>query len=384
MELREFHRYLNDKVDELAGCQKQTEEVHERIQAIFKREMAAWQEVFGYCYHSILSERATLPPRFAARLNQVEAEEQTRVRGEITALKVQVREGRKQMDELMAQASAETGRLQAVNPKLNKQEENYKRRVVQFQDEYAQAFETADQLESQPFGWLLHMGRLRRLRKAQRVARQEQNKVLGKLREVRQNWLKQVEEVGDTQSTLRERWQQVSIETSQAQTRQEHMEDNFEVLAEQAAARRTLEELTEAYDVTGELGDKLAELARRNQVRLAYEKGLAASAEALGLQRGIGTGLAKFRDSVGSVVQTQRRHSLPKATVVVPQSVALINQTWKQFHAKVENEQSMADHPLEFADLVKRYLSDRLYDETIKAFFEQMGAALNQATKKWR
>ena len=68
---------------------------------------------------------------------------------------------------------------------------------------------------------------------------------------------------------------------------------------------------------------------------------------------------------------------------MVPQSVATINQTWKQFHEQIADERQMVENPLVLAQTVNRYFTARLTDETIKSFFEQMGEALNQATKKW-
>jgi hypothetical protein len=144
-----------------------------------------------------------------------------------------------------------------------------------------------------------------------------------------------------------------------------------------------LEELGEPYDVTGELGAKLEELVQRNQVRKSYEQGLAAAAEALGLLRGIGQGLQRFGSSVGQVAREQRRYNLAKVDVLVPQSVAVINQTWREFQARVQDDKTMAEQPLKFATLVSQYFTRRLTTEAIQSFFEQMGEALNQATKKW-
>jgi hypothetical protein len=110
---------------------------------------------------------------------------------------------------------------------------------------------------------------------------------------------------------------------------------------------------------------------------------LAASAEALGLLRGIGQGLQRFGSSVGQVVREQRRYNLAKVDVLVPHSVAVINQTWREFDAKVQDDKAMAEQPLKFAALVSQYFTRRLTNEAIQSFFEQMGEALNQATKKW-
>jgi chromosome segregation ATPase len=383
MDLSEFHRYLNDKAQELAACQKQTEEVKERLDKIFARELEAWQEVFGYCYPRVAAQRAELPPRFAAHLDQVEAEEQERIRREIADLGKTVVEGRLQLDRLSAQGQAAVGALREANPAINAREESLKAQVVAYQNEYARAYDALDTLNDSPLAWLTHAGKIRRHKKAMREARRKQEATLKQLRGVRQEWLEQVERAGDTQAELREQWQKLSVQVSEAQGRREHLEAHFDALAEEAAIRRTLEELSEPYDVTGELGAKLEELVQRNQVRKSYEQGLAASAEALGLLKGIGQGLQRFGSSVGQVVREQRRYNLAKVDVLVPHSVAAINQTWREFDAKVQDDKAMAEQPLKFAALVSQYFTRRLTNESIQTFFEQMGEALNQATKKW-
>ena len=105
---------------------------------------------------------------------------------------------------------------------------------------------------------------------------------------------------------MRDKWQKLSVQVSEAQGRADHLRANLAELGEQAAARRVLEELESQHDVTGELGDKLADLARRNVVRLAYQAGLGGVAEALGYLKGIGKGLDRFRSSVGNVIREQR------------------------------------------------------------------------------
>jgi hypothetical protein len=63
--------------------------------------------------------------------------------------------------------------------------------------------------------------------------------------------------------------------------------------------------------------------------------------------------------------------------------VAVINQTWKFLADKLHDENYMGQNPLAFSEVVAKYVSNRLTDQTIQRFFEEMGAALNRATAAW-
>ena len=384
MGLSDFHRYLDDKGDELAACYKQMGQVQAQFKDVFRRVMAAWQESFSFCYPRLLTQRQEMPQKFAQHIDQVEAEEQERIRKEIVALKKEIREGQARMDELLAKAQAATETLRVANPDINDREEHLKALVVKYQDEYAQAFEEMDPLDDTPMGWLTNYSQIRRLKKVQKTAKKKQADALRVLRMVRQGWLDKVEETSDTQAELREEWQKLGIRISQAQGEHDHKVDKFDILAEQAAIRRVIEELDNPpEDVPGELGEKLAELSERNKVRWRYEAGLEAVGQALGLTKAMGQSLKRFKSSVGTVLQEQRRYNLKRANVLVPHSVAVINEIWKTVEDKVKDEEYMGAHPTEFGHIAEKYIVKRLTNESIQSFFESLGEALNRATAAW-
>lgn len=384
LNLEQFHRYLDEKRRELEACYKDVEEVQFQFNDIFKRELAAWQEKFSFCFPRLLAGRRELPPALAQLLDRTEAEERARLEQEIANLAEEIRAGRAKMDELTAQAQAANEALRRANPELNAQEEQIKARVVRYEDEYAQAFEEMERLRAAPLGGLLHGAKIRRLQKVQRLAKQQQTKLYAQLRQVRQAWQDKIKEAGDTQAALREEWQKVSVRVAEAQARHDHLQANLDTLAEQKAAQRVLEEMREPPDVPGELGQALKELVERNHVRWDYEQGLRAVAEVLGLTKGVGEGLKRFQKSVATVLQEQRRYNLKPVEVLLPQSVVTVNETWKELQAKVKDEKYMGAHPLEFSRTVDAYIKQRLTDAKIQDLFEQMGNALNQATAAWK
>ena len=383
MTIAQFHRYLDDRRREAEACYKEVEEVQFEFNEIFRREMEAWQEKFSYCYPRIAVQRQEMPTGFANTIDRAEQEELDRLRGEIAELEKQIDEGQATSDDLLTQAQAATLALRQANPQLDEREEELKSLMARYQDEYAQAFEEIETLQSPLLGSLPHFFRVRKLRKAQKKAKKQQASMLREIQAVRKDWLDKVEGAGETQAELRKKWQEAQVEMSQNQARRDHLADNLADLAVEAALQRVLEELDEPPDVPGELGVALAELVERNRVRRSYEEGLRAVAEVLGLTKGVGDGLTRFQRSVATVLQEQRRYNLKEVHVPLPQSAAVMNQVWKELGAKVKDEKHLGTHPLEFSRIVDSQVKTRLTDENIQKLFETMGEALNQATKAW-
>lgn len=383
MTLAEFHRYLQTKREELQACYKEVEEVQFQLNDMYKRELELWQEQISFCYPRLAEQRDEMPPAFAEQIDRVEAEKRERIRQEIADLTQEIEETQRRMDELMAQGQTATRSLRKQNPKLNKREEHLKKLVFDYEEEYAQAFEEIEALKEQPLGWLTNLGKIRRLKRVQERAKEHQRQALEEMRDIRQMWKQKVEETGEIQAELREKWEELGTKLSQTRGRRDHLQANFDALAEQAALQRVLEELEEPPDTPGELGEGLEKLAKHNKIRRAYETGLRAVAETLGLLKALDEGLDRFENSVRTVREEQKRFGLPRTHVLVPHSVAVTNQIWKALRDHVEDERDMGTNPLKFSRIVDRYMESRLNDEQIEAFFQELGQALNQATEAW-
>lgn len=383
MSLRDFYRYLDDRRTELEACYKDAEEVQFEFNDIFKQELAAWQAAVAFSFPRVATQRAELPKEFAARIDRTEEEERARIRGEIADLDKRIAELQHTSDALLRQGQEATDTLKRANPELNAREEELKARMAAYQTEYAEAYEQADKLDDSPLGWLTNAGQIRTLKREQERIKREQALTLDELRKVRQDWTTRLQEISNAQSELRQQWQGVSVELSQAQARRDHLQTNLEALALQDALQRVFNELDEAPPIPGELGEKLAEIVARNKTRRAYEEGLASVAETLGLTKGVGEGLSRFQKSVGTVLEEQQRFSLKEVQVVLPQEVLDVNMIWSQLGAKVKDEKYMGHHPLEFSQIVKGYIAKNLSDAQIQSLFETMGAALTEATKAW-
>ena len=384
MGLAEFHRYLDQTRREVEVCYTEVEQVQKQFNDIFKRELEAWQERFSFCFPRLLAQRDEMPEAFRKHIAQVEAEEQKRIRQEIAELENKITTNQQRMDALLIGAQKTAEALRKANPELNAREEQLKNLIIQYEDEYARAFEQLDSLDTFPLGWLTHFGKIRRLKRVQREAKKKQDEAAIKMREVRQDWVDRMEKASEKQADLRQQWQRLSVTNAQAKSELDQKVTAFDALAEQAAIQRVLEELPQApKGLEGELGEAIQSLVEHNKIRWSYEEGLKAVAEALGLLKGIGEGIERFRRSVGTVLQEQRRHNLRAINIVVPASVVAINGIWPDLRARVKDEKQIATRPVEFSRMVKQRLSDRLTDAVIQAYFNDQGEALNRATKAW-
>jgi chromosome segregation ATPase len=384
MSIADFHRYLDEKRRELEACYTEVEEVRAEFDAIFRRELVTWQEKFAFCFPRVAEGRKTLPAAFATQLDRIEVEETARLRQELADLAGQITAGRVEMDRLTAEAQAAVAHLREANPELDRQEEQLKAAMVKDQDRYAELFEQIEALERRFLGGMIHFIQINKLNRQQDKIKRRQAQTLQKLRTVRKEWQQSIDGAGETQAALREQWQAKSIEVSRAQSRRDHVAANLAVLAEEAAIQRLLAELDTPPDVPGELGAGLAELVEHNHIRHSYEQGLQAVAEAAGLLKGLGEGLARFGESVGKVLQEQRRYSLADVRVPVPEFAIAVNDTWRLLQGQIKDEKQMGAQPLEFSRIITAGLSQRLPDRVIRQFFESMGAALNEAPAAWK
>jgi chromosome segregation ATPase len=383
LNLKEFDRYLEEHRDEHRACYRQVQQVEEQIQERFDQVLEAWQETFGYCYPQLMSRRSEMPADFQALIDRIEGEERARIKGEIEDLDREVQEGQAQMDRYLQEAQAATQSLRRTNPAINNREERLKAQMVEFQDEYAQAYEELEELDTSLTGWFKNFGRIRRLKKVQRMAKRQQEETLTRLRNVRQEWLERVEKTSDTQSELRQQWQALGVRVAEAKGRRNRLQANFDTLAEEAAIRRTLEELDQAPALDDELGERLREMVRRNRIRAAYETALRQTSELRGRLGGLGDGLERFHKSIRSVRREQQRYNLARVEVNLPPLVGQMNSVWQELYQKIRDEQEMVANPRELAEIATYYNENRLTDDQIKTFFEEMGEALNRATSRW-
>ncbi|MHB9031607.1 MAG: hypothetical protein ACYC6L_01030 [Anaerolineae bacterium] len=383
MTLAEFRKYLADKTDEMRACYTETEEVQFQFNDIFKKELAAWEEEFRFCFPKVLVQRHELPDPLRKQIDEAEQEELVMLQAEAGTLQKGIVENQAQSDELLRQAQKTTSELRSANPELDEKEETIKARLKTSEDEYAQAYEQIERLE-RGLGWITNGGKIAKLKKQQAAVKFEQTQLLTKLRDTRKNWQTQLEQTAQIQSDLRSEWEALGVTISQSQARLDHINANLNDLAQQQAISRVLANLDASPGVEGELGQALDKLVERNKIRTSYEQGLRSVAEALGLTKGVADGTERFTKSVEGVLEEQTRYTLKEVSVQLPQWIINVAETWKPLRERIKDEKYLGTHPLEFSQIIKSFITDRLPNDIIERYFNTMGEALNAATSAWK
>ena len=129
---------------------------------------------------------------------------------------------------------------------------------------------------------------------------------------------------------------------------------------------------------------RLSPLVELTRNKAQYEAGLTSVAEILGLLKGLGEGMDRFIRSVATLDEEQRRYKLPALTIGLSDTVTRFHALWPEFQAKVKDEKYLGTHPLEFQQGIKQIVQERLNTVAIQTMFDDMGAALNKASKAWR
>jgi len=383
MSLRQFLEYIAEQHRAVSALLREMEKVDQRIRELFQEELRIWQEHFAYCYPRLVAQREEMPLAFRQQIDQTIQEERERIRSEIAELDKAISTAQQELDAQVAKAQDAQKALRKANPELDRVEEDLKAQIRKLQEEYARAFEEEEALRSQSFGWLRHRRQLRRLRRLQKLTKRQQNEALQNLRAVRQDWLTRLQQTADEQANLRAAWKKTSIEMAQNRARRDYLEAHLEELATEAGFKRVLEEMREAPDVPAEFGQRLQELARHNGIRAQYEKALETVSQAIGLLRGIATGLERFVGSVRQVYREQQRYQLSPIRVRVPQLAIRVNQLWPPLTDKIRDQDALSRDPLGLATIIQAQLNDPLDADTLQQYFEQMGNALSRATAAW-
>lgn len=376
VELSNFVDYLGDNIKRLAALYREIEEVQIEFNSLYTGLRAEWQTLVEETASRLAVEGSPEPLR--ETLARYRAEERHSLEERITALKKEVTEKQKAADQTLQEAQAEIARLRELNPVLNEREESLKARSLSETAEIAR-------LEQE----LRRAGFWRRLFDADEwkdkleKARRSHDETLAALKAVREEWVAKKAAAEERQAELRNAWEALTVEISQAQTELDYLEMHLDELAAKRGAQRYLATLQEAPNVDSAWREPLARIAELNQELGAYQKGLTSVAEALGVLTGIRTGLERFQQSVDKVYEEQRQYNLQPLQLDLPRSVIQFHNTWAEFRTQVKNEKHLGKHPLEFVQVVKPYIQERLTETAIQQTFESMGRALNAATKAW-
>jgi len=383
MTLAEFYRYTRENRKRIADVYREIEEIQYQFNDLYQRQVAERQTLVSTYAPLLIKATDDLPSDMAELLTEQERIERDAIEEEIARLETEIAEKRRTGDQLVTEAQRQVAYLRKQNPILDQQEEEFKARHASLETEIQQLDTKIKGLNRFPIGWLTNSVKLRRLRKQRVGLVRNARDVKRGIHIVRKKWSSEKKALQEKQADLRSRWQVLSVEVSQLQSRLDHLTTNIDQQSKYNAAQHLLSDLKESPTSAGPWKDRLDPLVELNRSEAIYRTGLRTVSEILGLLNGVGEGMDRFIRSVGTVHEEQRRYRLSPLKLRLSTAVTSFHAAWPEFQTKVKDEKYLGTHPLAFSQRVQEFTQERLNETAIQRMFKDMGDALNKATKAW-
>jgi hypothetical protein len=387
--LNEFARYISLSVEAIRRARQEVEEVQVGFNSAYVEWKAPHDATLESLVETIIPRLDELGPDLRARVEHRLTDERAIIAERRTELeKTLILERRVEADHMVYEGQQLTAHLRETNPRLDREEEEYKAQRVVLRTELGE-LNNEIRRRSGCFVVVINFFKLSKLdRQRQKVIGQLQV-IENHLKRVREEWDAAQEGTRSQQESLQARWQQLTLELAQMQGERDYLaeEDNREALALRRAIRYVIDNLKD--DLACPVGEVKRELDRMGELNIQtdeYQDGLASVVSLLAMMDGVAEGMERFGESVDGLREEQRMHGehLPKLRISVPDESIAFHGLWIELAQKVRDDRHLAKNPSEFISAVQPVIEEDLSDARIEAMFTGMGEALERATSKWR
>jgi hypothetical protein len=388
MNAKQLLQYLDRQTLAIADLINQLDEIQVVFNAQFDAFKARHDTELDRLTDRIASQLHNLSPELRAAIDDRLPSEQRHLEERRQLVKEEYLPKRQQAaDELLRRAQAELAELRALNPELDRQEEQLKIEKTQLESHLA---ELNDEIRrhSRGIGTVLHFRAITR-------ADRERHQVIGKLDMVNQSlytvrheWESRHQQMLASQAKLQEKWQLETIAVARLQTELDQLSDaaGCDDLALRRTIRHVLDALKEPQHTSdSELDASLQEMIELNIHTDTFHEGLASVGGMIGLLRGINNGMQAIRQSVQGLYDEQRMHSayLKPLSFNLPARVEAFHKQWPELTQRYTDQDEIGNHPAQFSTAVKPLLEEPLSEANISGVFEDLGDMLKQATAAW-
>ena len=381
--------YLTENIKKIGRVRKEVEEIQIGFNSSFVEWKAKHDAKLERLTENVMESWEMIGPALQQDIDTHRREERHRLDKRQEQLRVKLLpEAQIEADQLLENGRYLTEGLREVNPQLNQREEDLKAQRATLEGELTQLNEQIRHL-SGCAGTVINFGKITRLdRQRQRIIGQLQA-VHKDLKDVREEWQITLQEIEAEQLDLQNQWQQKTLELARLQDELNYLEDDTsrESLAYKSATRYVLDNIKEPIpcpdqDLKGEL-DQMVELNVHSD---NYQQGLGSVSGVIALLDGVSQGLERFSESLQGLIDEQRMHSsyLPPLTLSVPVEVMDFHEQWEGLFQKVQDDHQICAQPEMFFESIQPVIDQDLSEDKIKAMFNNLGQALNQATESWR
>jgi chromosome segregation ATPase len=381
-------QYLDDQREAIQALIEQLDEIQVAFNAQFDQFKARHDAALDRLTDQIADQRGSVGAQLRATFERRIPQERERIEERRQKVRTDYLPKRQRAaDDLLQQAQSELAELRALNPELDKQEEELKRDKAELESRLKNLNQEIQQ-KSRRLGVVRHLMAITN-------ADRERQRILGRLdminkslHDVRREWETKQKGTLASQAKLQEQWQLESIAVARLQAELDQLDDEAlrEDLAQRRAIRHVLDELKEPSPGTEpQLEEGLREMVQLNIRTDGYHEGLATVGGFIGLLRGINNGIEAVHKSVSGLLAEQEMHSdyLKPLDFSLPARVQAFHQQWPALGRQFSDEQAIGAHPAEFSRSVKPIVEGSLSQASIEEMFDDLGKMIKQATAAW-
>lgn len=350
-----------------------------------------------------------LPPALAKALEKARARVERDFEDQLAVLQLEHDELAQKAEAIRKKSMAAEDAVHKKNVDLDAAEEKLKARSEALLAEMEQYNGKIRELGT-GFGFFANFFQMRSLHAQSQALQKEQSDVAAQIELTRAAWVSRDEEWGKSEEEARKQWVEARTRVAAAQTRIDALKDARLQMIFRSTLERALFELRPKEVVPAasdprcsrcksanpkeshfcqicaqrllpdrpDLEGSLEEMAEVNFHHARFSEGMKKCQEVLGLVRGLSSGLAAFRKSVGSMIDSQSRYPLAKLQIDVPKECVEYGKNLEALRDAVDPQLSM--HPKAFGERMQGVA--RPFDaENVKVFFERMGTELSKCAK---
>jgi chromosome segregation ATPase len=389
LSLKQFSRYIAENVEHIGKVRREVAEIQVGFNSAYVEWKAQHDAALERLVEAVTGRMDEAGPDLRARIEERIVEEQRIIAERRQELQdTLIPETQAEADRTLQQGQELIAKLRKLNPRLDKREEKLKAQGAALEGELDQLNGQIRRL-SGCLGVVFNFFKIGKLDRQRQQVIGQLKVVQQELKKVRDEWQESQGQVQSEQDSLQAQWQELTLKLAQLQGELEYLdaESNREALALRRAIRYVIDHLegpipSPASDIKDEL-DRMVEL---NVQTDDYQEGLGSVGSLLSVLDGITEGLSRFGESVEGLIEEQRMHSahLPDLDVTVPDKVRAFHAQWDDLAQKVRDDGRLCANPAEFLAIVRPVMEKDLSEARIKAMFDGLGQALDDATGRWR
>jgi chromosome segregation ATPase len=390
---QDFYTFLTDTTRRIEQVRDELDEIQAGFTTSYTEFRAKHDATLSRLTNLVLErledhQNGVLNPALHQKIDQRFEQERKAARQRREELRTLIPQREAELDRTLEMAREQERELRRQNPVFDQREEKLKAEIDGLREEIQKLDRRLKSLNRGCLGFLLNF------QKIDRVDRQRQQ-LIGRVRShqeslygVRVEWQQFKKSASEEQARLQQAWTEQNLALANLRSELEHLEEDarLEELARKRAVFKELDGL-KSPDLCeqSQLEADLRQMLVLNHQTDNYHEGLTRVAGLIALLDSLQQGMKLFSQSVRSVIDQQRQHSahLPPLTIALPSWVVEFHQFWEPLRQQVRDEARLGKVPLEFVDTVRPAMEKTLTESTIERMFNELGDALNAATRAW-